>query len=201
MVIDTTLQLPAVFDIAHLGLAAATLLFFVLTIIGWSRNTNSKSQKESNSDRESSNAAAPNTTKPLVDKPSHLAQMDQVGALQLLSIFQNEGRLVDFIREDVAQFADEDIGAAARVVHSGLRKVFDEHFEVEAILAHEEGDTVKVETGFKPQEIQLLGRVAGEGPYQGTLVHQGWRVKNTRLPKVVEGRDSRILAPAQVEIA
>ena len=126
--------------------------------------------------------------------------MDGNGALHLLSIFQNEGRLVDFIREDVAQFTDEEIGAAARVVHKGLRKAFDEHFTAEPVLAQEEGERVSIEAGFQPQEIQLLGNVTGDGPYQGILVHQGWRVTDVRLPKTVEGRNSHILASAQVEL-
>src|SRR5688500_12565958 len=43
-------------------------------------------------------------------------------ALQLLSLLQREGRFVDFIEEDVANYADAQIGAAARVVHEGCRK-------------------------------------------------------------------------------
>ncbi len=44
-------------------------------------------------------------------------------ALHLLSMLQREGRLVDFLQEDVAPFSDAEVGAAARVVHEGCRKV------------------------------------------------------------------------------
>src|SRR5262245_24267144 len=37
-------------------------------------------------------------------------------ALQLLALFQREGRLVDFLEQDIAGFSDTEIGAAARVV-------------------------------------------------------------------------------------
>src|SRR5262245_47690010 len=38
-------------------------------------------------------------------------------ALQLLGLLQREGRLVDFVQQDIAGFADAEVGAAARVVH------------------------------------------------------------------------------------
>src|SRR5580704_17185900 len=43
-------------------------------------------------------------------------------ALQLLSLLQREGRLVDFLQQEIASFPDADVGAAARVVHEGCRK-------------------------------------------------------------------------------
>jgi hypothetical protein len=43
---------------------------------------------------------------------------------------QREARFVDFIQEDVAPYTDAEIGAAARVVHEGCRKVLREHFTI-----------------------------------------------------------------------
>jgi hypothetical protein len=51
-------------------------------------------------------------------------------ALQLLGLLQREARFVDFVQEDVAGYADAEIGAAARVVHEGCRKVLREHFSI-----------------------------------------------------------------------
>ena len=51
------------------------------------------------------------------------AERIHASGLMLLSALQREGRFVDFIRQDVAGFSDEDIGAAARVVHGGCRKI------------------------------------------------------------------------------
>ena len=51
----------------------------------------------------------------------------QTAALQLLGLMQREARFVDFIQEDVAPYTDAEIGAAARVVHEGCRKVLREH--------------------------------------------------------------------------
>ena len=43
----------------------------------------------------------------------------------------HKGRLIDFLKEDMAAFSDAEIGAAARVVHAGCRKVFTQYFDIE----------------------------------------------------------------------
>src|SRR4051812_3597376 len=60
--------------------------------------------------------------KPVIVPPERL----HASALMLLAGFQREGRLVDFLRQEVAGFTDTDIGAAARVVHGGCRRVLDQ---------------------------------------------------------------------------
>jgi hypothetical protein len=121
-------------------------------------------------------------------------------ALQLLALLQREGRFVDFLEEDVASFADADIGAAARVVHQGCRKALREHVKLEAVRAEEEGTKVTLEEGFEAAEVKLTGNVAGKGPYTGTLRHRGWRAKSVTMPTAVEGHDARIIAQAEVEL-
>ena len=193
MNINLTLVLPEVFDVVHVILAGLSVVLLVIVGCLAARGSNSSADASVTTEGEDMALLAQPAATTLKD-------MDGEGALHLLSLFQSEGRLVDFIQEDVAQFSDDEIGAAARVVHKGLKKTFEEHFTAEPVLAHEEGDAVTVEEGFQPQEIQLLGQVASAGPFKGTLVHQGWRVTDIRLPQTVEGRDSRILAAAQVEM-
>ena len=49
--------------------------------------------------------------------------LDESAAIRLLAALQREGRFVDFVMEDLGpDTADEDIGAAARLVHEGCRK-------------------------------------------------------------------------------
>ena len=60
-------------------------------------------------------------------------------ALQLLSLLQREGRLVDFLQQDIASFPDADVGAAARVVHEGCRKALRAHATIEPVRAEERG--------------------------------------------------------------
>jgi hypothetical protein len=83
-----------------------------------------------------------------VDKPvkkeKDNTQLHREGALALLSLFQREGRLVDFLREGLDGFDDGAIGAAARDVHRGCKKVLDEHFSFEPMMPGEEEASVTV---------------------------------------------------------
>ena len=121
-------------------------------------------------------------------------------ALQLLELLQREGRLVDFIQEDVAGYSDAEIGAAVRVVHEGCRRVLREHFAIEPVRDGQEGSRVTLEAGFDPSAIRLTGNVVGEPPFHGVLAHRGWRVVDVRLPKIAATHDVRVLAPAEVEL-
>jgi len=121
-------------------------------------------------------------------------------ALQLLAILQREGRLVDFLKQDVAGFPDADIGAAARVVHEGCRKVLASHVEIESLRSEDEGSKLTLETGFDRASVKLTGNVGGVAPYRGTLRHKGWRVTKLELPSVVAGHDARVIYPAEVEL-
>lgn len=121
-------------------------------------------------------------------------------ALQLLALFQREGRFIDFIEEDVGSFSDADIGAAARIVHTGCRKALRDHVTLEPIRREEEGSKVTLPTGFDAAATKLTGDVHGEGPFTGTLRHRGWRAADVKLPEPVAGHDPRVLAQAEVEL-
>ena len=97
-------------------------------------------------------------------------------------------------------FSDEDIGAAARVVHEGCKKALDEHFQIDPIHESEEGERVAVEEGFDAHAIRLTGNVVGDPPYEGELTHRGWRCAEVTLPKMSEKHDPKVLAPAEVEL-
>ena len=121
-------------------------------------------------------------------------------ALQLLALLQRHGRFVDFLEEDVAKFSDAEIGAAARVVHEGSRKAVREHFTIVAVREEKEEARVEIPAGFDAGAIRLTGNVVGEAPFQGTLRHRGWKCTEVRLPKITEGHDVRVIAPAEVEL-
>lgn len=128
------------------------------------------------------------------------AQLHRDGALALLALLQREGRLVDFLREDLSGHDDGTIGAAARDVHRGCKKVLDQHFGFEAVLPGEEDTSVTVPRGFDPAEIRLVGEAKGEPPFQGTLRHHGWRATQVKLPGLADGVDRTVVAPAEVEV-
>lgn len=131
-------------------------------------------------------------------KTDALAQRD--GALALLALLQREGRLVDFLREPLDTFADADIGAAARDVHRGCKKVLEQCFTLEAVMPGEENARVAVPLGFDPGEVRLIGEARGEPPFAGTLRHHGWRATKAQLPTLADGVDRTIVAPAEVEV-
>ena len=121
-------------------------------------------------------------------------------ALRLLAQLQQEGRLVDFLEEDLTPYSDAQIGSAVRTIHSGCRAVLKERLELTPILPGAEGATVTVERGFDPAAVRITGNVRGEPPYHGVLRHAGWRSAAFRMPDATADRDHSILAPAEVEV-
>ena len=121
--------------------------------------------------------------------------------LMLLAAFQREGRLVDFLAQDVAGFSDEDVGSAARVVHGGTRKVLQQFFELEQAVKGEEGSLMQVPAGFNAERIRLTGNVTGQPPFKGTLKHHGWVAVAVRMPAISGSVDPRVIAPAEVELS
>lgn len=138
---------------------------------------------------------------PSVAEPTpRLREADADSALQLLGLLQREGRFVDFLQEDVAGYSDSDIGGAARVVHEGCNRALREHLSLSPIRLEEEGARVTLQEGFNASEVRLTGNVLGKPPFTGTLVHRGWRAAEIRLPRLVEGHEVRVLAPAEVDL-
>ena len=124
----------------------------------------------------------------------------QGAALALLAMLQREGRLLDFLQEDLAQAADADVGAAARIVHEGCRKVLKQYLPVVAVVAQHEGDQVEVPQGYDASRFRLTGNVTGKGPWKGALKHHGWVASAVQLPAVPTTVDLKVLAPAEVEL-
>ncbi|MEY4511875.1 MAG: hypothetical protein RLZZ450_3997 [Pseudomonadota bacterium] len=137
---------------------------------------------------------------PPTPEPPKLREVPTDSALQLLGLLQREGRLIDFLQEDVSNYSDAEIGAAARVVHASVNKALAAHVALERVRGEAEGSRVSVQSGFSAHEIRLTGHVVGEAPFTGTLAHAGWRAVNIELPKLSPGYDVRVLAPAEVEL-
>ena len=121
-------------------------------------------------------------------------------ALQLLGLLQREARFVDFVQEDVVAYTDAEVGAAARVVHEGCRKVLGAHFSIAPVRNEPEGSRVTLAAGFDATAVRLTGNVVGQAPFTGTLGHRGWRVTEARLPQLTDDKAAAILAQAEVEL-
>ena len=131
-----------------------------------------------------------------VAKPARLSPEP----LRLLALLQREGRLLDFLLEDIQGAGDEQVGAGVRELHRKAQDVIKEHLILEPVLPKNEGETVEVPANFDPSAIRLTGNVTGQPPFRGVLQHHGWRVKNYTLPTPPEGQDQFVLAPAEVEL-
>jgi hypothetical protein len=125
---------------------------------------------------------------------------DHSPALLLVGAMQREGRLIDFLNEDISTFDDADVGAAVRIVHEGCRRVVAEYLVMEPVRTDGDGATVVLESGFDAGAVKLVGNVAGEPPFEGKLRHPGWRVREVRIPRASPGIDVRVIAPAEVEL-
>ena len=127
-------------------------------------------------------------------------EREHASGLAVLGMLQREGRLIDFLQENVAAFSDAEVGAAARTVHEGCRKVVQQYLALEPVLKEQEGARVSVPAGFDAQRIRLTGNVAGQPPYTGSLKHHGWVTTAVRFPELSPSLDARVLAPAEVEL-
>ena len=121
-------------------------------------------------------------------------------ALQLLALLQRESRFVDFLQEDIAAYSDADVGGAARLLHGGARKVLMDTFDLEAVRTEVEGSRLTLPAGFDAAAVRVTGNVVGQPPFTGTLQHKGWRATAVRLPALTAGHDTRVIAPAEVEL-
>jgi hypothetical protein len=139
--------------------------------------------------------------KPPEPPPAPPPEREHASALSVLGMLQREGRFVDFLQENVAAFSDAEVGAAARIVHEGCRKVVNQYLTLQPVLPQSEGDRVTVPAGFDAQRTRLTGNVAGQPPYNGTLRHHGWVTTEVKFPSVSPAMDPRVLAPAEVELA
>lgn len=143
---------------------------------------------------------APLSAVPEVPEVVTLKDASPDAALQLLGLLQREARLIDFVQEDLTGHADADVGAAARLVHEGCRKVLQAHFTLAPVRTEEEGHRVTLSAGFDTAAVRLTGNVVGQAPFTGTLSHRGWRVTEVRLPQLAEHHDTAIVAQAEVEL-
>lgn len=122
------------------------------------------------------------------------------GAVQLLAVLQREGRLLDFLLEDIDSYGDGQIGAAVRDIHRGCRKALSEHVKIAPIRSEPDEAVVRIAAGHDPSQIRLIGQVTGRPPFEGTLRHHGWRTTQMNLSDIPQGHDPTVICPAEVEL-
>ncbi|MBK8481377.1 MAG: DUF2760 domain-containing protein [Proteobacteria bacterium] len=130
-----------------------------------------------------------------------LAAAQHARVVQWLGVLQKEGRLIDFLQEEIAGYSDDQVGAAVRSIHAGCRRALAEHLQLAPVLEGSEDSAVTIEPGFDPSRIRLVGNVTGDPPFTGLLRHHGWRAATVTLPDPAAASDPMIIAPAEVELA
>lgn len=147
-------------------------------------------------DSTSKPAAKPATAAPT--PPAATARTSD-GALQILGILQREGRLIDFLMEDITSFSDDQVGAAVRELHDQCHEAFTRHVTLEPMIDGVEGTFAKAPSK-DPSVVRFVGNVPAKPPAGGTLRHKGWKAAKISLPAQPAGQDAANLAPAEIEV-
>ncbi|MGZ8241420.1 MAG: DUF2760 domain-containing protein [Methylobacter sp.] len=213
--IDLSLR-PTTFDLWHVCLAGAIVLLLLLLLVLLLSMVISLSRSRKKAAELAVQQTAP-PTEPVVKVVEKIVEVEKIvpapapepvvlkeatpdAALQLLGLLQKEARFIDFIKEDVSAYSDADIGVAARVVHEGCNKAINEHFSLAPVRSEQENSKITLPQGFDAATVRLTGNIVGTAPFTGTLIHKGWQVTGIRLPKLTQGHNANIVAPAEVEL-
>jgi hypothetical protein len=127
-------------------------------------------------------------------------QQDKRMFVHLLSMFQREGRFLDFLSENLDGYEDSQIGAAVRSIHENCNKVTLKYLSLRPVLDQEEGQALTLQKGFDTTAVKLVGNVAGEPPFTGIIRHKGWKTEKLELPILSVNQDASLISPAEVEI-
>lgn len=120
-------------------------------------------------------------------------------AVQILALLQRDGRLIDFLMEDLSTYADAQIGKAVRDVHAACHESLGRYVTLAPVMDEEEGHHTTIASGSDPARIKVVGNV-GAPPLRGVLRHRGWEAIRVDLPPLpAAGRT--IVAPAEIEVA
>ena len=121
------------------------------------------------------------------------------GALQILATLQRDSRLIDFLMEDIAAYSDDQVGAAVRSLHDQCREALTRYVQLVPVIDGVEGTFTRL-ASIDPSSVKLLGNVPPQPPPGGLLRHKGWRCVKIDLPALAGKQDTKIIAPAEVEI-
>ncbi|WP_010582556.1 DUF2760 domain-containing protein [Schlesneria paludicola] len=142
--------------------------------------------------------ALPSRAEPVKTAPERPKQNE---AVTLLATLQREARLVDFLKEEISGYSDEQIGAAVREIHRESASVLNRMFAIQPVLEQDEGASVEVPEGFDPARYRLTGKISGQAPFRGTLRHHGWIVTRSEFPEFIGNESAaKTICPAEVEV-
>ncbi len=118
-------------------------------------------------------------------------------AVNVLAALQREARLVDLVNEDLSQYSDAQVGAAARPCLQQCASVLKRLFDLQPVVPGAEGETIDVDANASPMRYQWIGEGTADS---GKLVHHGWQAARVELPEWSgDDADANVVAPAQVQ--
>lgn len=132
--------------------------------------------------------------------PKQIENQEPASHLRLLSMLQQSSRLVDFLKEDISSFDDAQVGAAVRQIHDECGKCLEDIVTIRPLMDEKEGAKVNVPQGYDPSKIKVVGKVKGQPPFVGVLVHKGWKAHKRSLPKQLGEASTEVICPAEIEV-
>jgi hypothetical protein len=181
-----------------LSIAEAVVIVSLLVLALVFITVRSKTANDSAEANKTTPAPAP---APLpVQPPPPVENQAESEIVAFLALLQEKGRLVDFLMEDVAAYEDAEVGAAARVIHQGCKQVLQEYFKISPISDAQEGTQITLPVGYATDQYRVVGKLAGEPPFTGTLLHKGWKTESVKLPRIVSPGQLPSIAAAEVEL-
>jgi hypothetical protein len=182
---------PYTIPIAAIGLVLALLIVVVSFLEGRKGSATAKTAPAA--------VSAPPVT---IQPPTPAAGQAEAEVVGFFALLQEKGRLVDFLMEELTSYDDAQVGAAARVVHQGCKQVLQEYFQITAVSGAEEGSQIIVPAGYLAEEYRIIGKLSGDPPFTGKLIHKGWKTESVKLPRIIqtEGKRWSVIAPAEIEV-
>ena len=129
--------------------------------------------------------------------PPVLKEASPDAALQLLALLQREGRLVDFLGEDIGRLRRRRDRRRGARRPRGLRQGAARALQLEPVRDEAEGSRVTLPAGFDAAAVRLTGNVVGQPPFTGSLQpprlarHRGAAAQAGRAPRRARARAGR----------
>lgn len=179
-------KLILAFPIMLFIVAATGLISFLLSIIRKEEDISSQFEKT---------IAINRADLPKVEIPAQKTLSED--ARILLSMLQEEGRLIDFLSEEITGYDDTQVASASRVIHRGCSSVLKKYFTILPILEGEENEVIERPKDLSPSHIRLHGKESEKVK----IIHRGWRIASSNLPQKITTSESKdiVLFPAEGE--
>lgn len=136
---------------------------------------------------------------PITKPPPTQSSPAQNPAITLLATLQRDARLIDLIYENLDQYQDAQVGAAARPCLKQCRQSLDRILKIEKLVTAAENDTITVPADAAVSRFRWIGESSSSKTSTAKLVHPGWQAASIQLPQWSgQAEDAEIIAPAQV---